>query len=530
MHNVMKSFYLNVIKRVSYWLPLTFFAIVAYGFSTFNPTVSIDDLAREYYIGDGNAMISATRWGMVLWVKVFSTLKYIPGVDHLLGVVLLIFGAVTFSTILYVLSEQKNYSIKYLIFSALMITYPLINEIWEYNGANMIVAGNLFLVGLVHLYLLCENDNRLKKQIISGCLLSIVASSYESGIFVYITVVFIILFYKYVVQNMEQERLNWFKEGASYIFPLVIAVILRIVIGILLIKIMGLSYTVNGAAAIKWGENIVDGFILFNAYSYILEGLVYFPITIFLIFILVFIGYCIWISMKQKRILPCVIGMFLLLSLFGQAFLQLDGMPFRTAQTLMIFVGFCGYFIIEYCEKVKKYKATILKFIVVLFLFLCHYQAVYLNSLLTLNYLRSENEMAMVYQMGYHIKSEYNDKEVVFVGTYSLGDYINDEVIIGKSSWNEKILFMVLPNEYKEKTLKYVHTNVNSSLNWSKTAFESQIMMEKYFNYCGFDIHTVEGVTEEFYQKNIEIAKKSEMKPFEIKDMGDYLIICIGTL
>ena len=530
MYNVMKSFYSNVIKRVSYWLPLTFFVLVAYGFSTFNSTVSVDDLARDYYFGDGHAMISATRWGMVLWVKVFSTLKYIPGLDHLLGVVFLILGAVTFSMVLYALSEQKNYSIKYLIFSALMISYPLINEIWEYSGANMIVAGNLFLVGLVHLYLLCENDNRIKKQIISGCLLSIVASSYESGIFVYITVVFVILFYKYVVQNIEQERMDWFKEGVSYIFPLVIAVILRIVIGILLITIMGLSYTVNGAAAIKWGENILDGFILFNAYSYILEGLVYFPITVFLLFILAFVGYCIWISMKQKRILPCVIGIFLLLSLFGQAFLQLDAMPFRTAQTLMVFVGFCGYFVIECCEKAKKNKAIFFKFTAALFLLLCHFQAVYLDSLLTLNYLRSENEKAMVYQMGYHIKSEYDEKEVVFVGTYSLGDYINDEVIIGKSSWNEKLLLMALPSGYKEKTHKYVHTNVNSNLTWSVTAFESQIMMEKYFNYCGFDIHTVEKFTEEFYQKNIEIAKKSEMKPFEIKDMGDYLIVCIGTL
>ena len=84
--------------------------------------------------------------------------------------------------------------------------------------------------------------------------------------------------------------------------------------------------------------------------------------------------------------------------------------------------------------------------------------------------------------------------------------------------------------EYKEKIPKYVHTNVNSLLSWSKKAFENQSMMQEYFKYCGFDVQTVETFTEEFYQKNIEIAKKSGMKPFEIKDMGDYLIVCIGTL
>ena len=153
-----------------------------------------------------------------------------------------------------------------------------------------------------------------------------------------------------------------------------------------------------------------------------------------------------------------------------------------------------------------------------------------MNSLLTLNHIRSENEMAMAYQIGYHLKSEYDDKEVVFVGEYSLGNYINEEVMVGKSSWNEKLFYRILPSEYKEKTYKYVHTNVNSLFEWSETAFESQSMTKEYFKYCGFDIQTVETFTEEFYLKNVEIAKKREMKPFEIMDMGDYLIVCIGTL
>ena len=89
---------------------------------------------------------------------------------------------------------------------------------------------------------------------------------------------------------------------------------------------------------------------------------------------------------------------------------------------------------------------------------------------------------------------------------------------------------MILPYEYIDEIHKYVHTNVNSLLSWSKKAFENQSMMQEYFKYCGFDVQTVETFTEEFYQKNIEIAKKSGMKPFEIKDMGDYLIVCIGTL
>lgn len=530
MYDTMKSFYRNVANRKSYWLPLFILVIIAYGFSTFNPTVSVDDLARQYYFGDGKVMIAATRWGMVLWTKVLSLVYFIPGIDHLLGVILLFLGVMILSTVLYAISENKEYSIKYLIFSALVITYPLINEIWEYSGANMIVAGNIVVVALTHLYLLSGKHSVLKKTVVSGCLLSIVASSYEAEVFVYITVVFILLFYKYVIQNKAQKAFGWIIEGASYIPPLVIAVGLRIVIGIALIKIMGLRYHVNGAAEIKWGRNFLNGFVLFNGYSYILEGLVYFPITIFLLFTLIFVFYCIWTSFKQKRILPCIMGIILLFSLFGLAFLQLDAMPYRTAHTLMVFIGFCGYFIIEYCENNKKCKGQLFRIIVLILGVLCFKQAVYLDSLLTLNHLRSENEIAMVYQIGYHLKSEYDDKEVVFVGDYSLGTNIDKQVIVGNSTWNEKLFLKLFPNEYKEITHKFVHTNVSSNLNWSKGAHGNQNMMKEYFKYCGFDIRTVEEFTEEFYQNNIEIAKKNEMKPFEIKDMGDYLIVCIGTV
>ena len=115
MCDTMKSFYRNIATRKTYWLTLFSFVIIAYGFSTFNPTVSIDDLARQYYIGDGKAMIAATRWGMVLWTKVLSVVYFIPGIDHLLGVILLFLGVIILSTVLYTISENKEYSIKYLI-------------------------------------------------------------------------------------------------------------------------------------------------------------------------------------------------------------------------------------------------------------------------------------------------------------------------------------------------------------------------------------------------------------------------------
>ena len=94
-------FYNKVIKRVSFWLPLIVLTIVAYGFSAFNPTVGIDDLARDIYIGDGNAMLSATRWGMNVWIKLFSTFEFVPGVDHLIGIIFMLCASLAYSFLFY---------------------------------------------------------------------------------------------------------------------------------------------------------------------------------------------------------------------------------------------------------------------------------------------------------------------------------------------------------------------------------------------------------------------------------------------
>ena len=89
--------------------------------------------------------------------------------------------------------------------------------------------------------------------LISGVALSVVASSYETGIFVYVTLVLMILFYKYCfARNNAKKKCQWIYEGFGFSIALFIAVGLRIVIGIFLFKIYGLTYAANGASMLEW--------------------------------------------------------------------------------------------------------------------------------------------------------------------------------------------------------------------------------------------------------------------------------------
>ena len=63
-------------------------------------------------------------------------------------------------------------------------------------------------------------------------------------------------------------------------------------------------------------------------------------------------------------------------------------------------------------------------------------------------------------------------------------------------------------------------------------AFNGQVMIQKYLSYYGFDINVLSDLSDEeedklkgYYEL---IAKEENMKPFDIKDMGDYILVYLG--
>ena len=81
MTESIKIFWNRIGKRKRYWLPVIFFTISTFGYSVFSRTISVDDLATDYYFGSGHQMISAGRWGMNLLIRLSAIPLRSPASD-----------------------------------------------------------------------------------------------------------------------------------------------------------------------------------------------------------------------------------------------------------------------------------------------------------------------------------------------------------------------------------------------------------------------------------------------------------------
>lgn len=518
---LMRDFRRDIAGRKAYWVPLLLLSALAFGYSLFNQTLSIDDLSRGYYTLDGMAMVASTRWGMTLWALLFTTLEYTPYVDKFLGVIFWIAGATMAAALFYAVNGRKKRVWPYAVFSCLVVTYPLVNEIWEYNGANMIIPGNFMLACFALMLLVCRKRPGIGSMIAASLLLLPVAASYEAGLFVYVSLVFMLLYLRHCEADPASVRpWQWLREGLGFVPPLIIAIVLRYIIGYGLIALLGLEPVQVGATGIYWETS---GFsealfnVLYNAKVYGYGRLMYLPIAEFAAATAFFAVRCVVRSLRVRSVRPLLIGALLIISLFGLAIVQGDIMPYRTAQTVQIFVGFAGLLLSELSspEAASPHPRRISALLTALLMFLSFRQAIYLHQLLALNHQRSENEIAIIHNIGDKLVSGFDlSKTVVFTGRVSLGSWIEDQIT----------------TEIGGSPTRFIGTNVRSMLNWSKTAFGSQREFAKYFGICGYDIKVIESPegyeTLQYYE---DTAVSEGMAPLEVRDMGDYILVYLGA-
>lgn len=497
------AFFCDFLKEIFFHKESFFillFLFIAYSFSLFNRTISIDDLARNYYLGEGKAMIAGTRWMFWLFNRLLSTVYYSPFLDDFLSLSFLLLSALLISCIFYFLKKDKC-RWKYIVFVVIYTTYPLINEIWEYTGAPMMVfAGIAFSSFGLLLFLVCEKELSFIDYIFFGALLTPAMASYEAGVFSYITLVFIILYLRYLYEIDKK----WLLTGLKLALPLVIALSFRLVFGLLLMKMYHLEYLKNGDTGLKW--NIIGFEACFkeitdvNRKMYLAAAANYLPIFEFVVSLGIY-AVLSFSSLSQKKN-NLFLTILLLLSMFLQSFMQGYHLPYRTAQTVQLFTAFALYLFLDVLQK-KTLTKTIL---ITILLFLGYRQSVCLYDLLALNNQRSENEAMLVNMIGYRLYSEFNlSKPVVFCGNYDLGDMI------------------------KNKVGKVTESNINSVINWSMVAYDSQNMMKELFSYYGYDIEVMDHPFEKMNLGDYNaIAKQNGMSALDIIELEDYILVFFG--
>ncbi|MBQ6503268.1 MAG: glucosyltransferase domain-containing protein [Flexilinea sp.] len=522
------SFFQDILRKKVYWICLALITCLSYAFDLVNRTLSIDDLSRPHYGHKDNAMIAGTRWGMTLWNDILSCDEYMPFLDKFWAILFLLLSAVLFSRILFIFfSESKHRLVLCTLFSCLWVSYPLINEIWLYNGANAISFGNASIAAFTILLLYDSRKLFSKKTMISAGLLTIIVSSYESGAFLYVSAVISVLLLDLIIFGKK----GWLRKGIIYAIPLVLAVLIRYAIGFGLIKLMNLSYEPNGATKIAWLEgnftqNLQAVFNL-SMHYYFYTGLIYLPVGEFVFASFIGLVCTVVLSVKKRNFHLFLLSIIFYISLFFQPLLQGSFMHYRSALTVHYFTAFTLTMMIFALTFPKK--QTYYKIALVFTVYLCYRQGVFLNQTLALNNQRSDNEADLIQNIGYRLKTEFDDKQVIFVGGMDLGDNIErqrrpNQNMIGGYIYRKLAYHF---NWGYEDTIIY-ETDVYPLLNWNIRAFGHQKMMQEYLSYYGYEVETPDELPWYKYENYLYQAKDLNMIPLEIRDTGEYILVYLG--
>ena len=539
MNDSFRLFWTSIGRRKSYWIPILFFTISTYGFSIFSRTISIDDLAADIYVGSGNVMIAAGRWGMKLTSFLDAIPRLSPASDRLLAAVFLMTAGILLASLFFHIRRDQigNFSVcKYTVLSCWLITYPILGEIWEYTGANYLSTGGMLISIVTCYYFQTRQTMGVKEYLTTGALMTLPMSSYESGVLFYITLVCAILYYKYCIWSDQIKRNLYWKKAFQYAIPLVVACFLRWMIGNILRLVLGVAKGQNGATGIVWGNDpfvdILRKLIIDTFLNYVVNGIVYLPITILLFAEVFLIVYSVFLAVKKKRGMILTGGVLLVLSVYILPLMQGKFMPYRTAIPLSMLTSFFAFCCVESIERRKQTYKVIVS---CLALYLLWIQSAYLNSELALNNQRSDNEMRTMSIVAQKIMSTNTEKPVIFVGEYDIGEYFRyakKEYLDSTAGYLYQKVIDIFIDRYGDYYYTFFHltefpdTNVNSVINYSVAA---RGMMEKYLAYLGYDIQVIDRASNPETTEYAEmIVANEKMHSYDVLETENYIIATLG--
>lgn len=531
--------YKNLLKReikdilsIKYIICVLMTTFLGYGFYLTHVTVNVDCLAHSLYFDDRNIMLAAERWGSTFWFKILCWDDFYPCLTPMLGVLCFLTAVVSFSVLFRVSTDGKTKGGAEILFSCVLITYPLISEIWNYDGC-------LFYIGIGYTFvalslLLMEN----KKHIIAASLLLMLAiAGYESFAAVYVAGVLIVVFLENFYCKKHEGIKNCFYSGMIYAIPLVVGLVLKYVVGRIWRVSLGLEKFVVNTTEISWfdSKNMVS--ILLNLIKALVSrhfvfGLWYFPVLEFAVATAVMVLIIVYLIKHCKKIELIILFIGIWMCNFLLSLIAGGWTGYRTCQVAGLFVAFV--FMLSY-QLVRKSRKYIYVAFTVCMVWVCYIQTSVLAKHSILNYERSEEEAAAVRMIGYEISQRNPDnKPIIFVGEYQLNDRIKDHIRIKEGlslSLAQKFYAKVSGKPLDEGERFFTESMIRSNLEWSVSVFGNQDIMLKLFQYYGYDYLPVSDEielkdAEEYADKNMESWPRNGF----YYEGEDYVIIKLGEI
>lgn len=499
-----------------WWIAVVFTAVLSYGFTLTHYSVGVDDESIWGYINGG--LLAQGRFGASHFLQlIFEAYEFLPFWFDFLGITILIIANILWSIFFIRMSLGKLNKNHTIIFSCIVISYPVIAHLFMFMGNAYSIGFTLLLTGTALLLFsswLCSDrtDNILNpwhhfyKVIATVIILAISIGVLEWAAVIFLTGIFSGLLFEYVVSNNTKNEKISFKILSLYFLKIVIVLLLAVILN----KFLAVLYQkINHVAA----SGYTSHYILWSADHFIYQTLqfvkniyrVFFfdfmqgkPVVLWLnvfIYSIIFdLLIAAFFAIKYKSFIPVLMVFFIIGSAFslniitGNPSLELRtyihlAVPVASAFMLVVFVVFSFESEIEktvqnrlfvFVHKGIKIAAITAVVLVIL------YQTKELNRLFYFEYLRYEADVRTAYNIMNEIEKQAGSlkKPVAFVGPFTSSANIRmGYVVFDHDRWNipEKILspgriigFM--------RQLGYELTPVSSPADLNKAKYESRNM------------------------------------------------------
>ena len=146
-------------EEISFFLNSRFYCVltilttvIAYGYAATNISIGVDDVRGQLEIGEGREVIASGRFSQAILPNLLGYhtewIENSFAID-VLAVIILMLSAINCCILFRKKSKDSLSVIALSVFSSLMLTYPLINEIWEYTHINICICMGIFLSTVV---------------------------------------------------------------------------------------------------------------------------------------------------------------------------------------------------------------------------------------------------------------------------------------------------------------------------------------------------------------------------------------------
>ncbi len=404
-------------------------AVGSYGFAITHESIGVDDTMVGLYLEDGLEAFMG-RWTVYLVNKLFHMGEFTPFITELAGCLLLLAAVVLYCVLLRrILGEQVGIG-GYTAFACAFVSCPFISEVWIYYFHDGVDIGYVF-IALALLFFLdgLEAAGRGKAGYYAGSMIClwIAVGCYESFVVLYLTGIFMILFFRGMA---GKEKLT-----AALIPRLLIAGCL--VLGCMLLrflmqKAVAVVFSLQALEEIAVSREVVNGLetllgqewlagviMIIKRYwlVYFVNGVVYEPIARYVLASLVVGITSLILAVKKKNFWYPLLFLGMMIVPLLLSFVVSPPSWYHTCQYMPFFVASAVvllYRFLKGCGKVAGMAVFAL-----ISLWLVWNQAYESNYSFYVDYLKYEHTKEILTAIEQKVSAQYGeDARVIFTGKY----------------------------------------------------------------------------------------------------------------